>query len=92
MFNKIQKKEFLCLAKTILESEKWSALPWDDAWRGAYPLLATDTEIQEEASQLELKASRIMSGGSLENEYSDAKEHIRMIFLESATSFNIYAE
>ena len=91
MFNKVQKKEMQRLAKSIIESEKWDALPWLDAWNGAYPLRPTKAEVKSEARVLEQKAARIITGASLEKEYSDIKEHIRMINLESAETFSIYA-
>jgi hypothetical protein len=91
MFNEIQRSEIRCLAKEIVASENWNDLPWNDAWNGAYPIRPSNEEIEHEARELEIKAGRIISEGSLIHEYGDVKEHIRMISLESAKSFNIYA-
>jgi hypothetical protein len=90
IFNDAQKAEIREMAQTILSQEKWDSLPWDEAWSGAYPVRAYDHEIEFEAKRLEEKALRIISGGSLEHEYSTQKEHIRMICLEHAESFSIY--
>lgn len=91
MLTDLQMKELRVLAKGILEQEKWEVLPWSDALNGAYAIRPTEMEIDEEAEILRLKATRIMAGHSTEKEYSNPKEHVRMIYLESANSFNIYA-
>ncbi|GAB5407437.1 MAG: hypothetical protein Aurels2KO_56680 [Aureliella sp.] len=90
MFNKLQKSELMRLAGNILELEKWDALPWSDAWNGAYPLRATKAETITEAVALECKAARIITRESLEGEYSSSREYMRMITLESAETFNLY--
>ena len=90
MFNDNQKSEIRHLAEEILVSRKWDALPWSDAWAGVYPVCPSNEEIEREAQALEIKATRIISGGPIQQEYGDLAEHIRMISLESARSFNIY--
>jgi hypothetical protein len=59
---------------------------------GAYPLKPTAEEIEIEFDQLSQKAVRIMSGGSLSCEYDDIDDHARMILLESAKTFQLYAK
>lgn len=92
MLTQAQKEELRRFAEFIVEQRNWDLLPWADAWSGAYPLKPTDEEIEIEFHQLSQKAVRIMSGGSLACEYEDIDDHARMILLESARTFQLYAK
>ena len=85
-----QDAEIREMARRILESRCWGELPWPDAWNGAYPLRPSEQEIITESEALKAKVLRIMSGGSLEYEYRCNAEHIRMIYLEAAKTFNVH--
>lgn len=91
MFTDIQKQEMLGFAEEIVSSAKWNALPWKDALNSAYPLRPSSEEIEREAKALELKASRIIARGLVAEDYADITEHTRMIYLEAATTFNIFS-
>ena len=43
-----------------------------------------------ELALLQEKATRILQGGALEDEYRNEDEHVRMIYLESALTFSLY--
>tara|TARA_R110001592_G_scaffold112965_3_gene311600 strand:+ start:3795 stop:4076 length:282 start_codon:yes stop_codon:yes gene_type:complete len=87
-----QKEELRRFAEFIVEQRNWDLLPWADALSGAYPLKPTAEEIEIEFDQLSQKAVRIMSGGSLACEYDEIDDHARMLLLESAKTFQLYAK
>ena len=89
-FNTHQQEELLDMAKSIVESRKLELQSWDDAWSGLYPHEPSQDEIEQELKILSTKAARIIAGGSIEHEYDNQDEHIRMIYLESAKSFSLY--
>jgi hypothetical protein len=92
MLTQAQKEELRRFAEFIVEQRNWNLLPWADALSGAYPLKPTAAEIEIEFDQLSQKAVRIMSGGSLACEYDNIDDHARMILLESAKTFQLYAK
>ena len=85
-----QDAEIREMARLILESRCWDELFWPDAWNGVYPLRPSEQEVVVESEALKAKVLRIMSGGALENEYSNTAEHIRMLYLEAAKTFNVH--
>jgi hypothetical protein len=90
MFTQIQQAELRELASSIVELRNWDLLPWADAWNGTYSLKPTSAQIELEFGRLSKKASRIMGGGSLEFEYSNVEERLRMASLELAMTFELY--
>jgi hypothetical protein len=92
MLTQAQKGELRRFAEFIVEQRNWNLLPWADALSGAYPLRPTAEEIEIEFDRLYQKAVHIMSGGSLVCEYDDIDDHARMILLESAKTFQLYAK
>ncbi|MEH6629132.1 MAG: hypothetical protein V7739_22085 [Motiliproteus sp.] len=89
MFNEHQQCELKRMAESILESRSWDELPWQDAWLGSYPEKPTDQDVVAEYRVLCEKAARIINGADLEAEYGTLQEHVRMIYLETAKSFQL---
>ena len=90
MFNDLQIKELRSIAASIVQSRLWNELPWCDTLNGASPLKPCNSDIEMELALLLEKATRILQGGALEDEYRNADEHVRMIYLESALTFSLY--
>lgn len=85
-----QLSELREMAKEIMIDRGWDKLPWEAAWEGVYPDPPSELEIEAEFQILKSKLIRIISKRPLIDEYSNFVEHGRMIYLESAKSFNLY--
>lgn len=89
LFTQAQLDELSQIAEDILIDNAWDALPWDDAWRGIYPEKPQAADIEKEREILKEKVLRIWSTGSIENENESLREHITMLRLEDAKTFNL---
>lgn len=89
--NQSQEHEIMHTAENILASRKSDEQSWDDAWAGNYPKEASQSEVLAEYEILKAKVIRLLSGElEMVEEHADTKEMIRMIHLESCTTFNIW--
>jgi hypothetical protein len=90
MFNYEQLNEIEQMAFSIVKERKCDELPWGQAWSGAHPNLPSSKEISKEFKTLKEKALRIIETKSLDLEYENNDEHVRMAHLEGAKTFSIY--
>lgn len=90
MLNQDQLNEIREIATFIIKQRLWDNLPWDYASDGAFPLKPTSQEIEDEFNILKIKVSRILESNSIDREYDNKIEHLRMLFLENASTFNVF--